>query len=168
MFQTERLLVRQLTADDFDAMYAVYSDPEAMRWVDDGQPIERDECKGWIEVTLKNYESRGYGMSAIELLADGTVIGFAGLVHPGGQETAELKYAFLQAYWGQGFATEMASGMIDYGHRQFGLNEIIATIDPANLASQQVMKKVGMVHADTLPNDDGTFTELFRWVAHAN
>lgn len=165
LFQTERLLIRQLTADDYDAMYAVYSDPEAMRWVDDGQSIGRDECKQWIEITLKNYAKYGYGMSVIELQTSGVVIGFAGLVHPGGQETAELKYTFLKEYWGQGFATEMARGMIDYGQRAFGLKEIIATIDPENLASQRVMAKVGMIHAETVDNEDGTFTELFRWTA---
>ena len=136
-----------------------------MCWVDDGQPIGRDQCKGWIGVTQKNYTKYGYGMSAIELRASGKVIGFAGLVHPGGQETAEIKYAFLQAYWGQGFATEMAQGMLDYGQREFGLTEIIATIAPDNLASQRVMTKAGMVHADTLQEEDGTFTELFRWRA---
>lgn len=165
LFQTERLLVRQLSSDDFDDMFAVYSDPEAMRWVDDGQPITQDECRYWIGVTQKNYETRGYGMSAIVLRATGKVIGFCGIVHPSGQEVAEIKYALLQAHWGKGYATEMARAMIDYGYREYGLREMIATIAPDNLASQKVMAKVGMIHAETIDNEDGTFTELFRWKA---
>lgn len=161
LFQTERLLIRQLAADDFDAMYAVYSDMEAMRWVDDGQPISREECAQWIEITQKNYTTYGYGMSALVLRSSGAVIGFCGLVHPGGQADAEIKYALLRDYWNQGFASEATQGMIDYGARTFGLRKIIATIDPDNLASQRVMAKVGMGHVETQQNEDGTFTELF-------
>lgn len=161
LFQTKRLLIRQLTADDFDVMYAVYSDAEAMRWVDDGQPISREECIRWIEITQKNYAAYGYGMSALVLRSSGAVIGFCGLVHPGGQPEAEIKYALLRDYWGQGFASEATQGMIDYGVRTFGLRKIIATIDPDNLASQRVMAKVGMEHVETQQNEDGTFTEIF-------
>ncbi|MEM7130767.1 MAG: GNAT family N-acetyltransferase [Chloroflexota bacterium] len=163
LYQTERLTVRRLTADDFDAMYTVYSDVEAMRWVDDGQPISREECAMWIEVTQSNYANYGYGMSAIELRLSGLVIGFCGLVHPGGQEKAEIKYAFLREFWGQGLATEMAKGMLEYGQRTFGLSEVIATIAPDHVASQRVMLKVGMKHVETLHNDDGSLTNLFVW-----
>lgn len=55
-------------------MFAVYSDPEGMRWVGDGQPIRKDECEAWFEVTEKNYAKRGYGMFAIEKRDSGAVV----------------------------------------------------------------------------------------------
>lgn len=168
LFQTKRLLTRQITHDDLDAMAAVYGDADAMRWVGDGEPLAREGCAEWIEVTHRNYRKRGYGLSAIALRSSGKVIGFCGIVHPGGQPEAEIKYAFLREVWGQGFATETVRGMIAYGSETFGLMEIIATVAPDNHASQRVLTKAGMKHSNTRDNEDGTFTELFVWRANNN
>ena len=84
LFETERLRCRRWLRDDLDALFAVYADPEAMRWVGDGQPITRAGCAQWLEVTLGNYARRGYGMFALEERSAGAAIGFCGLVHPGG------------------------------------------------------------------------------------
>ena len=65
IFITPRLIARHINADDLEAMFDVYSDADAMRWVDDGQPITLAECKQWIEVTSQNYLTRGYGMTAL-------------------------------------------------------------------------------------------------------
>jgi RimJ/RimL family protein N-acetyltransferase len=134
-----------------------------MRWVDDGQPITLAECAHWFEVTRANYEKRGYGMFALEEKASGKVIGFIGIVHPGGQIEAEVKYAFLRSHWGQGLATEAVTGLIDYGARVHGLSYMIATVAPANIASQRVLLKSGMERGELVDNDDGTQTQLFQW-----
>ncbi|MBL8525147.1 MAG: GNAT family N-acetyltransferase, partial [Betaproteobacteria bacterium] len=46
-----------------------------------------------------------------------------------------------------------------------GLNRIIATVAPANLASQRVLLKAGMTLAHLRPNDDGTVTQVYEWHA---
>jgi RimJ/RimL family protein N-acetyltransferase len=132
--------------------------------VGDGQPLGRDDCVRWVEVTQRNYATRGYGMSAVELLEQqGAVIGFCGLVHPGGQPEAEIKYALLRQHWGSGYASEVAAALLAYGARQFGLSEIIATAAPDNLASHRVLQKAGMRQASVRRNDDGTCTLVFVW-----
>ncbi len=165
IFQTERLCVRHITHDDAEMLFAVYGDADAMRWVDDGQPIVWADCLKWIDVTLGNYKARGYGMSVVVLKSVGTVIGFCGLVHPDGQTEAEIKYAFLRAYWGQGFATEVVQGMIAYGEKHFALRRIIATIDPDNGASRRVLMKSGMTHLKTEKEEAGSLVETLVWVA---
>lgn len=165
MYRTERVLARHLEDTDFDAMFAVYSDPGAMTWVDDGSPIEREECARWIEVTKKNYAERGYGMSALVLLESGEVFGFCGLVHPGGQEVAELKYALLREYWGRGLATEAARGMLQYGLETLGIRRVIATTAPENEPSHRVLGKCGMRHLETVPDADGDLVKTFVWEA---
>ncbi len=87
-------------------LMAVYGDAEAMKWVGDGQPIAEDEGSNWLAITRRNYEKRGYGMFAVELKSKPGVIGFCGIVHPGEQQEAEVKYAYLRQFWGQGIATE--------------------------------------------------------------
>src|SRR5262245_49549643 len=78
LFRTARTHVRRISARDEDAMLAVYGDAAAMTWVGDGRPLDREACRRWIDVTVRNYRERGYGMSAVELVR-GDVIGFCGL-----------------------------------------------------------------------------------------
>jgi RimJ/RimL family protein N-acetyltransferase len=165
MFQTARLQVRWWVDEDVADLLAVYGDAEAMRWVGDGQPLPLAQCEEWLRVTRRNYEARGYGMSALVERATGRVVGFCGLVHPGGQAVAELKYALRREHWGRGLASEAATGMVEHAASVLGLREIIATAAPENLASHRVLVKAGLQRAELRDNDDGSQTQVFRWRA---
>ena len=165
LFETQRLIARQLEPCDVDAMVSVYGDAEAMRWVDDGQPIGALECADWISTTQRNYDTRGYGMTALVERRTQQVIGFCGLVHPGGQPEAEIKYAFQRAWWGKGLATETGRAMLAYGVKHHGLHQVIATIAPENAASQRVLEKAGMRVSYDRIAEDGTITRVLTWVA---
>lgn len=165
LFETARLRVREIERADADAMYAVYGDADAMRWVDDGQPIDRAECERWIEITLRNYATRGYGMSVLVERASGEVIGFCGLVHPGGQAEAEIKYALRRAWWGRGFATEAVTGMLRYGASEMGLTHVISTVADEHTVSQRVLAKAGLRLVETRPEGDGSATQVLEWRA---
>jgi len=162
-FQTNRLLVRRWTAGDLPDLLHVYGDAEAMRWVNDGQPMSEVQGLQWLEVTASNYRTRGYGMFAVVLRSSGSVIGVCGLVHPGGQAEAEVKYAFAREHWGMGFATEVVEALLAFAAGTHGLREIIATVAPANLASQRVLAKAGMLQRTTRIEEDGAATAVFSW-----
>ncbi|MEM8711425.1 MAG: GNAT family N-acetyltransferase [Planctomycetota bacterium] len=115
-------------------------------------------------MTLKNYETRGYGMFAVEHLETGAVIGIAGLVHPGGQETPELKYAYVRDYWGQGYATEAGRALVEWGAAEFEMTRIIATTSPENAPSHRVLAKCGMVD-EGVEEVDGESVQTFVWTA---
>lgn len=162
VFQTPRLQARHLTDADVDAMLAVYGDPAVVRFVAGGEPLDRPGCEYWVEVTRRNYASRGYGMLALVERSSGTVVGFCGLVHPAGQAEPEIKYALRRDCWGKGFATEAATGLLGYA-RQLGLSDVIASTDPRNEASHRVLLKAGMQQDGLRREEDGSFTRLFRW-----
>ena len=159
LFETARLRVLALGDEHVDAMVDVYGDRDAMRHVDDGEPLDRATCVEWVAVTRRNVEARGYGMCA--LVEGARVVGFMGLVHPGGQDEAELKYALRRADWGRGLATEAGAGMLAWGARAHGLREVIATVAPSNAASQRVLAKLGMTRGD----DRADGTRVFYWNA---
>ena len=166
VFQTPRLDARHITASDVDAMLAVYGDPVVVRYVADGKPLGRARCEQWVDVTLRNYATRGYGMVALAERTTGSIIGFCGLVHPAGQVEPEIKYALRRDCWGNGFATEAAIGLLGYA-RQLHLPKVIATADPENEASHRVLLKAGMERGDLRRNEDGSFTQLFHWSPEA-
>ncbi len=165
IFESERLRCRRWVAEDFEPLLTVYSDREAMRWVGDGQPISRSECEEWFKVTEANYAKRGYGMFALIDTDSCAVVGFAGLVHPGGQSEPEIKYALLRSHWGLGLATEAVRQLLAYGASVHGLSRIIATVAQGNLASQRVLSKADMTLAGERQHDDGTNTLVFEWNA---
>lgn len=136
-----------------------------MRWVGEGRPITEAACRQWFEVTESNYAARGYGMFALESVASGSVVGFCGLVHPGGQVEPEIKYALLRSCWGKGYASQAVPALLSYGHKAHGLPRIIATVAPANLASQRVLAKSGMRLSNERHNEDGSTTYVFEWLA---
>lgn len=177
VFVTPRLVARRLGAQDLDAMVAVYGDACAMRWVGDGRALSRAECARWIEVTRENERRRGYGMLAlVERRAGpasasstaaaavmGEVVGFCGLVHPGGQGEPEAKYALLRTHWGRGLASEALAGLVSHGTRVWRLGGIIATVAPDHRASQRVLAKAGFAPRELRHNSDGSRTQVFAW-----
>jgi ribosomal-protein-alanine N-acetyltransferase len=163
VLETARLRVRRIDIEDLEVMLGLYSDPEVVRWVGNGEPFDRSLCEKWIGITRADYAKLGYGMFALVERQSGDVIGFAGLVHLYSQADVELKYALRRDRWGQGFATEAASALLMYGANQFGLSYVIATTAPENEASHRVLLRAGMQRGDLLHEKDGTVTQLFSW-----
>jgi RimJ/RimL family protein N-acetyltransferase len=104
-------------------------------------------------------------MFAVELRAEHAVVGFCGIVHPGGQQEAEVKYAYLRRVWGQGIASEALVGLISYGVRFHGIQLLIATTAPENAASHRVLVNAGMSKGKLRNNEDGSFTQVFEYRA---
>jgi RimJ/RimL family protein N-acetyltransferase len=163
VFETERLLVRRWRESELPNLMAVYGDDGAMKWVGDGQPITEVECERWILVTNRNYEKHGYGLFAVELKYDPGVIGFCGIVHAGGQEEAEVKYADLRRMWGLGIATEAMTGLMRYAARVHGIRRIVATTAPEDAASHRVLVKAGMNRGELRSNGDGSLTLVVEY-----
>ncbi|MEP6390584.1 MAG: GNAT family N-acetyltransferase [Halioglobus sp.] len=163
LFVTENLNVRRWRDSDLSVLMSVYGDADAMKWVGDGQPISQSECEEWLVVTRKNYETRGYGMFAVEQRSNSLTIGFCGIVHPDGQEEAEVKYAYLRRFWGKGIASEALRGLIIYGVNTLAIGHLIATTDPQNHASHRVLSNAGFSRKELRRNDDGTDTQVFEY-----
>ncbi len=160
-FSTKRLIFAQIEKEDEDVFKRVYSDPEAATYVGDGTPISEEDCKLWIKVTQRNYETRGYGMLKILEQSTGEVVGCCGVVHPGNQEAPEIKYCFIKEHWGKGFATEAVTALISHFKTEHGVADFVATVHPANIASQRVLAKSLFKQGETLSDEDGSETLVF-------
>lgn len=143
------------------ALLEIYGDLAAMRWVGDGTAITEEECDRWLEVTARNLVTRGYGMLALRSRATGEVVGFAGLVHPGGQDEPELKYALERAWWGQGLATEAGAALLAWGRESLGMDRIQATVAEEHGSSRRVLAKLGMAACGRVVEEDGSVTLVY-------
>ena len=77
ILETERLLLREFVPDDVDALAAVLSDPETMRYYP--AALDRAGVAAWIERNRRRYADAGHGLWAMVLKASGEVIGDCGL-----------------------------------------------------------------------------------------
>ena len=93
---------------------------------------------------MREQETHGFGLWAVELRAKREMIGVAGLTHLADGPEIEVGYRFLTRHWGNGYATEAARASIEFGLDELALNEIVAVTLSTNLASQNVMEKCGM------------------------
>ncbi len=157
-FQTPRLLVRDWHLADLPSILEIYGDREAMRFVDGGRPLDLAGVETWFEVTNRNYAERGYGMFAIVERSSGLLVGCGGLVHPGGQVDAEVKYAFLRSRWNLGMASEVVPAVLRHAWERHGIVRVIATSDGAHAASHRVLEKSGMVREGSKAEADGRTT----------
>ena len=158
---TPRLWVRQLEPDDVDALFEVCRDPVVMRWVGDGKPLTRELCGKWIEISNRNYRTKGYGAWAVIERESGEFIGYAGLVHAPDRVDPEIIYTFRQAWWGRGLAGELAPAILRHGRVRLGLTRLIATVDPANLASLKIVDRCGMAFESEDHDEHGLPIRLF-------
>jgi RimJ/RimL family protein N-acetyltransferase len=161
ILETERLIVRYLKSDDLDDLYAITGNAELMRYVGDNNPISREQTQQWIDVSIENYRSKGFGSCAIIDKASGDFCGYCGIIYAPGCEDPEIIYAFKKAYWGKGYATEVAHAMLDYGFRQLKLPRIIATIDPDNTPSITIVQKLGMHYLRFELDEHGLPTHVY-------
>jgi RimJ/RimL family protein N-acetyltransferase len=83
--------------------------------------------------------------------ASGTFLGWFELrpLGPDKPDDAELGYRLHRRAWGQGYATEDARALVDWGFRRCELHRIRATTMGVNTASRRVMEKAGLTHVRT-------------------
>ncbi|MBS0361685.1 MAG: GNAT family N-acetyltransferase [Proteobacteria bacterium] len=141
ILETDRLILRAPVAEDFEAYAAWTADEEVMRYIGGAQP-RPVAWRGFCSI-VGAWSVRGFSMFSILEKATGRWIGRMGPWQPEGWPGTEVGWAFSRDCWGKGYATEGAVACMDYAFDVLGWREAIHTIEPENLASQAVAKKLG-------------------------
>ncbi len=149
--ETERLILRPFTMDDVDPAYEMNLDPEVSRYTHDGGVRPRDDIESRIKNdVLGDYTKHGFGRFVVIHKADDRFIGFSSLKFVDEFDEVDLGYRFVQAYWGQGIATEAGWASLDFGFNQLKLSRIIAVALEENQGSINVMDKLGFTFDKTI------------------
>ena len=102
-------------------------------------------------VWLSDYEKYGYGRFAVIYKPDNKLIGFCGFKYLPELNETDLGYRFLPEYWGMGIATESSIKMLEYGFSVLKLSNVFGTVFPQNIASSNVLKKLGFTYKGLKP-----------------
>ncbi len=159
ILETERLMFRHLEAQDLDALYALYRDPEIRRYFPEGvltYAETREELEWFFNGHPRHPE---LGLWAAIDKRTGQFVGRCGLLPWTIDQRAEVEVAYLidKAFWGQGLGTEAARGILEYAVAQLGLRRLVCLIDPNNQASIRVAVKIGMTLEKECSDEKGPF-----------
>ncbi|GAA3878995.1 GNAT family N-acetyltransferase [Streptomyces sedi] len=145
--ETERLRLRPLTERDSEALLALDSDPEVMRYLT-GRPTSEETLRTRVLPELLHHyacwDERGFW--AAEERGSGAFLGWFELapVEEDSAEEVELGYRLAVSAWGRGLATEGASALVDKGFGELGVARVTANTMVVNARSRRVLERVGL------------------------
>jgi RimJ/RimL family protein N-acetyltransferase len=148
LIETERLVLRPWRDEDRAPFAAINADSRVADWLGGAQA--RAQTDAGIERINTHIARHGYGFWAAERKADRRLVGMIGIKRqedtpPG--PCIELGWRLAHDAWGQGYATEGAAAALAWGFANIDTPELVAFTAATNLASQAVMRRIGMVHA---------------------
>jgi RimJ/RimL family protein N-acetyltransferase len=156
--ETERLILRQFTADDVDSLVELDSDPDVMHYITGGRGTPRAEIEDDVLPAFLGYYERfpGYGFWAVIEKATGDFLGWFHLrpaLHDGSPTEPELGYRLRRSAWGKGYASEGARALVRVAFEELGADRVFAETMVVHTASRRVMENAGLrlirtFHAD--------------------
>lgn len=148
---TERLILRPFELTDAPDVKRYASAKEiAGVTLNIPHPYEDGMAEEWINSHQPAFEAGKLASFAIVLRGSGEFIGAMGIGFDWANNSAELGYWIGMPFWGQGYCSEAARAVLDYGFEVRGLDRIFATHMARNPASGRVMQKIGMTYEGCL------------------
>lgn len=141
---TPRLRLRWLEERDVDDLYAIFSDPEVMRYWSSPPYTGRAQAEELLAGIGECFRGGGLYQWGVARRADDRVIGTCTLAGIDRSNLrAEIGFALGRAHWGGGLMIEATSGLLDFAFGPLGLARMEADVDPNNHASLRLLEKLG-------------------------
>lgn len=141
VIETDRLILRPPIAEDFEPWAAFLADAEAQKFLGGAQ----ERALAWRQACnmAGAWTIRGFSMFSVIEKSSGRWVGRLGPWQPEGWPGTEVGWGLAREVWGKGYATEGSAAAIDWAFDTFGWDEVIHSIDPANVNSQKVAQRLG-------------------------
>lgn len=146
--QTERLALRPLGPEYLESTHAYAADAENTKYMMFLPNESLDETRRFLADCARAWQEADPYALEFAILLDGAHIGGAGLYFDAGPGAAELGWVLRRDCHGRGYATEAARALMDFARERLGIRRFVAHCDAENLASQGVMRKLGMTLTD--------------------
>ncbi|MBA1420553.1 MAG: GNAT family N-acetyltransferase [Epsilonproteobacteria bacterium] len=150
ILKTERLLIDSIKTEDYDVLYQkIFSDTKVMKYALMGKVLTQKESQEFIEKYFSKNSISGF--LVIREQSIGALVGFTGLLNYTEMENCmEFGFVLASDSWGKGYATEIGRAMISYAKEKYHDMDIIATVNPLNNSSINVLKKLDLEYIKTV------------------
>ncbi len=148
VLETERLVLRPHRSDDFDALAAMWADPDVVRHIG-GVASKPDESWARLLRYAGHWSLLGFGYWAVETKRDGRFVGDVGFADwrreltPSLDGLPEAGWVFLPTVHRQGIASEALTAALTWGDKNLGKKHTACIIDDDNLASIRLAERHG-------------------------
>ena len=144
VLQTPRLRLRRLDHADTPFILRLVNEPSWLQNIGDKGVRTLDDALRYLdEGPLAMYARHGFGLYAVTRREDDAPIGLCGLIRRDTLPDADIGYAYLPEFWGQGFAREAAAATLEHARRDFGLPRLLAITAPHNTPSMRLLEHLG-------------------------
>ena len=161
LIETERLLLREMTEDDFSALYKVLADSDIMKHY----PYTFDEIRvrNWIQRNIERYRIFGFGLWAVCLKKTGEMIGDCGLTMQliDGEIKPEIGYHIRADKQRNGYANEAAIAVRDWTFNNTPFNVVYSYMKSTNVPSVKTAISYGCKQVDEYQDDENEITKVF-------
>lgn len=161
IIETDRLILREMTENDYDALYAVLADSDIM----EHYPYTFDEkrVKGWINKNIERYRIFGFGLWAVCLKDSQEMIGDCGLTMQkiGEMIKPEIGYHIRKDHQRKGYAKEAATAVRDWTFQNTPFNVIYSYMKHTNLPSASTAISFGCHQVDEFKDKISGTTKVF-------
>ena len=156
IIETERLILREYTMDDFEVLFEILSDAETMQHYP--SPFDEEKTRGWIRWNLGNYEKYGFGLWAVVLKETGGFIGDCGITMQNidGEMLPEIGYHIHKKYWRKGYGKEAARAVCDWVFKNTDSDVIYSYMKNTNIGSYRTAISIGMKKVKEYPDSTNT------------
>ena len=170
--ETARLTLRPHRLADFDASFAMWSDPVVTRYIG-GKPSTEQQTWSRLMGYVGHWSLLGFGYWVIEEKSTGSFVGEVGfadfrrVIAASMRDVPEIGWTLDSRFHGRGYATEAVRAAVAWGDVRFGPVRTVCLISAANVASIRVAQKSGYVEFErTVFNEQPTLF-LARGTFHA-
>lgn len=139
---TERLELRALSDGDAGFIVALLTDPAFLEFIGDRGVRSEPDAVEYIHRIHDGIAKNGFGLHAVTLRADGTVIGVCGLVRRETLPHVDVGFAFLPAFRRQGYGREATVAVLGEAEA-LGFSPLLAICSPHNVGSRRLLEQVG-------------------------
>lgn len=151
--ETKRLILKSPTLSDLNDWCAVHAESDVV-------PYSKEVVEKWLHQHIAEFKQYGFSMGSVFLKNSNEFVGRAGLfyspdiIDPG---SVEMGYVLHKKHWNQGYATELAHALLDWGFNHLKLEKIVALTRVDNKKSQHVLQKVGMKYVKQIQSEHHEF-----------
>lgn len=161
IIETKRLLLREMTENDFNALYQVLADSDIMMHY----PYTFDDARvrGWINKNIERYQTFGFGLWAVCLKETGEMIGDCGLTMQviNGQIKPEIGYHLRADKQRKGYAKEAAIAVRDWTFHHTPFNMVYSYMRDTNEPSIKTAISYGCKQVDEFSDEMNEITKVY-------
>jgi len=157
VLETQRLVLRHFTPNDAAFILELVNEPGWKKYIGDRGINTLDDAQKYIEtVPRASYAKHGFGLWAVELKSDHSLVGMCGLIKRDTLDDVDIGFALLSRFEGNGYAREAANATLAYAREKLGLRRVVAITTEDNDRSGRLLELAGMSYEGLISQGGGT------------